>query len=79
MQMPPNLGPDYTRAFQEIYPAVAQATKSTLVPHLLEGVGGRPEMNQADQIHPTPAGHQVLASNVWAVLKPVLETAATSR
>ncbi|MCC7377082.1 MAG: arylesterase [Verrucomicrobiales bacterium] len=79
MQMPPNMGSNYTKAFEEIYPAVARSTRAELVPHLLEGVGGRPEMNQADLIHPTPAGHQVLASNVWAVLKPVLETAAASR
>jgi acyl-CoA thioesterase-1 len=79
MQMPPNMGLEYTRAFQEVYPAVARATASALVPHLLEGVGGRPELNQPDLIHPTPAGHQVLASNIWVVLKPVLETAASSR
>ncbi|MBL9138068.1 MAG: arylesterase [Verrucomicrobiales bacterium] len=79
MQMPPNMGPEYTRQFQEVFPAVSRETKSELVPHLLEGVGGRPEMNQPDLIHPTPAGHQVLASNVWAVLKPVLESAAASR
>lgn len=79
MQMPPNMGPDYTRQFQELFPAVAQATKTELVPHLLEGVGGKPELNLPDLIHPTPAGHLVMASNVWVVLKPVLESVGTSR
>ncbi|HZL43784.1 MAG TPA: arylesterase, partial [Verrucomicrobiae bacterium] len=44
-----------------------------LVPFLLEGVGGKRDLNQADQIHPTAEGHQVVADNVWKVLRPVLE------
>lgn len=72
MQMPPNLGPEYVREFQAVFPAVARETKSVLVPHLLEGVGGRPELNQPDLIHPTARGQELIASNVWAVLKPVL-------
>jgi acyl-CoA thioesterase-1 len=76
MQMPPNLGPDYVREFREVFPSVARETGVTLIEHLLEGVGGRPEMNLADQIHPTPQGHALIASNVWPVLKPVLARAA---
>jgi len=73
MRMPPNLGEEYGRRFAEVYPSVAKEKGLVLIPHLLEGVGGRPEMNLPDMIHPTPEGHAVLASNVWAVLKPVLE------
>ncbi len=73
MQMPPNLGEDYGRRFAAIFPEVARDKGLVLVPHLLEGVGGRPELNLPDQIHPTPAGHALVASNVWVVLKPVLE------
>jgi acyl-CoA thioesterase-1 len=73
MQMPPNLGEDYGRRFAGIFPEVAREKGLVLVPHLLEGVGGRPELNLPDQIHPTPAGHAMVASNVWVVLKPVLE------
>jgi acyl-CoA thioesterase-1 len=73
MQMPPNLGEDYGRRFAGIFPEVARDKGLVLVPHLLEGVGGRPELNLPDQIHPTPAGHVLVASNVWQVLKPVLE------
>ncbi len=73
MQMPPNMGVDYQKAFQEVFPSVAGECRVALVPHLLEGVGGRPEWNLPDQIHPTAAGHAVVATNVWNVLKPILE------
>jgi acyl-CoA thioesterase-1 len=73
MQMPPNLGGDYTSAFRKIYPDLAAANHAVLIPFLLEGVGGKPELNQPDHIHPTAAGHQVVADTVWKFLKPVLE------
>lgn len=76
MQMPPNLGEDYGRRFAGLFPEVAREKGLVLVPHLLEGVGGKPELNLPDQIHPTPAGHALVASNVWQVLKPVLESVA---
>lgn len=72
MLMPPSLGRDYTEAFRDVYPRLAEANDAALVPFLLEGVGGRPELNQPDGIHPTPAGHEIVASNVWAVLEPLL-------
>lgn len=79
MQMPPNMGAEYQEEFRSVFPAVAEQQGATLVPHLLEGVGGRPEMNLPDLIHPTPAGHAVVATNVWGVLKPVLEAARGAR
>ncbi len=72
MQIPSNLGPDYTRAFRRIFPELAEKNRLTLIPFLLEGVGGRPELNQADGIHPTAAGHAIVADNVWKVLRPLL-------
>jgi acyl-CoA thioesterase-1 len=72
MQMPPNLGPDYTRDFATLYPDVAKANRVTLVPFLLEGVGGIAELNQADGIHPTAEGHRKIADTVWAHLLPLL-------
>jgi len=72
MQLPPNMGPDYTAEFREIFPDLAQRHDLLLVPFLLEGVGGVPELNQADGIHPTPQGHKILAENVWQVLQPAL-------
>ena len=73
MQMPPNMGEEYTAAFRKIYPDLAAANHAALVPFLLEGVGGKPELNQPDHIHPTAEGHKIVADNVWNVLKPVLE------
>ncbi len=73
MRMPPNLGEDYVDRFGALFPEVAREKGMVLIPHLLEGVGGRPEFNLPDLIHPTPAGHTLVASNVWQVLKPVLE------
>jgi len=49
---------------------------AVLVPFLLDGVGGHAELNQADQIHPTAAGHKVVAGNVWRVLEPILTKSA---
>ena len=74
MQLPPNMGPEYTAAFRQIFPELASKYEVALIPFLLQGVGGIPELNQDDGIHPTAAGHQILADNVWEVLKDVLET-----
>ena len=72
MQMPPNLGLDYTRDFAEIYPALAEKNHAALVPFLLEGIGGDPNLNQHDLIHPTAEGHVLVAENVWKILRPLL-------
>jgi len=69
MQIPPNMGPEYTTKFKEIYPAMAAANHIGLVPFLLKGVGGDPKLNQRDGIHPTAEGHKIVAENVWEVLK----------
>ncbi len=72
MQMPPSLGPDYTRAFAAMYPEIADETGALLIPFMLEGVGGEPELNQRDGIHPNAEGHRRIAEVVWRVLLPVL-------
>lgn len=74
MQMPPNLGEDYAGRFAALFPEVAREKGVVLIPHLLEGVGGKAEWNLPDLIHPTGAGHERVASNVWTVLRPVLES-----
>ena len=73
MQVPPNLGPDYTSQFKEMYPEIAEEKNVTLIPFLLEEVGGNPELNQADGIHPTVKGHKIIAETVWETLKPILQ------
>ena len=72
MQIPPNMGPDYTAEFKKLWTDLASKNGVKLIPFLLEGVGGVPELNQADGIHPTEAGHKLLADNVWEVLEGVL-------
>ncbi len=78
MQMPPNMGQDYTRDFQALFPEVARTKSAALIPFLLEGVGGMPEMNQPDQIHPTPEGHTVLSQTVLKTLLPILKSRSTA-
>ncbi|GAB3509910.1 arylesterase [Spirosoma knui] len=73
MQIPPNLGTTYTKEFRELFKELADKNKAVFIPFLLEGVGGIPKLNQPDGIHPTPAGHKIVANTVWNVLKPVLE------
>lgn len=72
MQMPPNMGEDYTREFREVFPAVAKEKQTQLIPFLLEGVGGKAELNLPDRIHPNPAGHKIIADTAWKVLEPLL-------
>lgn len=72
MEMPPNLGEAYTSEFRSIFPNLAKKNNLTLVPFLLQNVGGIKELNQPDGIHPTAEGQNILANNVWKVLKPIL-------
>jgi acyl-CoA thioesterase-1 len=72
MKMPDTLGADYTREFAVMYPELAKKNSAALIPFLLEGVGGSPTLNQADQIHPTARGHAVVAETVWKVIHPLL-------
>jgi acyl-CoA thioesterase I len=72
MEAPPNLGARYTQAFHAIFPDLARANRTALIPFLLAGVAGHPELNQEDGIHPNAAGERLVADNVWAVLEPIL-------
>ncbi|UZD24637.1 arylesterase [Algoriphagus halophytocola] len=69
MQIPPNMGPEYSTRFAEIYPEVAQEQNVTLIPFLLENVGGINELNLPDGIHPTEEGHKIVSETVWTYLK----------
>lgn len=73
MMLPPNMGPKYTAEFREIFPALAKENNAVLIPFLLQGVGGEARLNQQDGIHPTPEGHEIVAENVWQVLKNVVQ------
>jgi len=73
MEAPTNLGASYTSAFRAMFPALARSHGATLLPFLLDGVAGRPALNQADGIHPNYVGERIVTENVWRGLEPVLE------
>ncbi|MBH8571079.1 arylesterase [Microvirga sp. STS02] len=73
MQIPPNMGQVYAQDFKALYQEIATKNHLVLIPFLLQGVGGDRSLNQADGIHPTPAGHRIVARTVWAVLQPLLK------
>jgi len=72
MMVPPNMGKDYGTEFLNIYIDIAKKNNMTLIPFLLEGVGGEDKLNQRDGIHPTEEGHKIVAENVWIELKNIL-------
>ncbi|MCO7612303.1 arylesterase [Pseudomonas chlororaphis] len=72
MQLPPNYGVRYTQAFAQVYSQLASDKQVALVPFFLEGVGGHPELMQADGLHPAAAAQGKLLENVWPTLKPLL-------
>ena len=69
-----NMGPEYSRAFHGVFPEVARESRVAFLPFLLEGVAGRPELNQPDGIHPTAEGARIIADHVWTALQPMLST-----
>ena len=64
MLAPRNLGPDYAKAFDPIYPELAAAHDLILYPFILEGVAGNSALNQGDGIHPTAAGVDVMVQGM---------------
>lgn len=72
MLLPPNYGARYTEAFADVYRDLAASEGVPLVPFFLEGVGGNPQLMQADGIHPNAKAQAVLMENAWSALKPLL-------
>ena len=74
MRIPTNLGADYTERFRQVYPAVArQYDRVALVQFNRRLQAGADSLMQDDGIHPTAAGHRLVARDVWAKLRPLLE------
>lgn len=73
MLVPPNMGMEYSKAYEAIFPEVAQQKQVDLIPFLLKDVGGVDSLNQGDGIHPNPAGAQILADNTWVILEKYLQ------
>jgi len=65
MRMVRNLGREYTDAFAEIYPALAEQFDIIFIPFFLEGVAGNPALNQEDSIHPNAEGYRLLVDHVY--------------
>lgn len=73
MELPPNMGQDYTSEFRNMYAALAENNKLIFIPFILKDVGGIAELNQNDGIHPTIEGHKIIANTVWGYLKPLVK------
>lgn len=73
MEAMPNLGERYAARFRAIYPDLARTNGVPFIPFLLDGVAGVDSLNQADGIHPTARGQELVADNVWRVIRDVLE------
>lgn len=72
MQIPPNMGQEYTKEFRTIFPDLAEKNDLQLIPFLLDGVAGIPNLNLPDGIHPTAEGQKIVRENVWTVLQGLL-------
>ena len=72
MQLPPNYGARYTQAFAKVYDELAHEKQVALVPFFLQGVGGNPQLMQADGIHPAADAQGLLLENAWPALKALL-------
>jgi acyl-CoA thioesterase-1 len=78
MQLPLESSDGYVRSFGEMFGALAEKNDAALIPYLLQGVGGDPELNLPDRIHPNAAGQRVLAENVWPVLERILRKTSSA-
>jgi len=72
MRMPPNYGERYTAGFEAMYRDVAHQEHVVLLPFLLAGVADKPQLMQADGLHPNERGQPVLLDNAWPMLHPLL-------
>lgn len=72
MKLPPNYGHEYTAQFEAMYRMLANEYELALIPFFLEGVGGSSSLNQADGIHPTKKGYEIIVDHILKVLTPVL-------
>lgn len=65
MRMVRNLGPDYVKAFDRIYPELAKESGVLFMPFFLEGVASDPALNDSDGIHPNPKGYEIVVDNLY--------------
>ncbi len=73
MKIPPNYGRTYTQAFEQVFVHVSRQEKVPLLPFCLDGVGGRPELTQADGLHPLAKTQPRLLDNAWPLIEAELK------
>jgi acyl-CoA thioesterase I len=73
MRAAPNLGAEYDRAFDAIYPALAKEYDVGLYPFFLDGVAGDPKLNQADGLHPTGEGVEAIVKRIEPSVEGILK------
>ena len=73
MEVPPSMGAEFSAEFRNVFSNLAKDEKIELCPFLLKNVGGYPEMNQADGIHPNSQGQKLLLDNLWPHLESLLK------
>lgn len=69
MKLPMNYGKKYRADFEKVFSELVKEKKIKFIPFLLKGVGGRPELNLADGIHPNEEGHKIIAQTVYAAIQ----------
>jgi acyl-CoA thioesterase-1 len=72
IRIPMNYGPDYVRDFEAVFARIADTLHVPFVPSFMLGVGGVPELNLEDGIHPTAQGHERLAATLVEPLTQLL-------
>ena len=77
IMIPPNYGIDYAEQFRALYPALAAKNRVPIVPFLLEGIADKPDLFQADQLHPAAPAQPIILDNVWKTLEPLLRKPAS--
>jgi len=76
IEAPPNYGSDYVDRFRQVFPSVAEEYDAALIPFLLDGVAGVLALNLNDRIHPSAAGHVIIARLMWDALEPLVRASA---
>jgi acyl-CoA thioesterase-1 len=73
VRIPPNYGLEYSEAFAAAYPDLAKRYKTAVVPFVMEDFWDKPELFQADRIHPAEAAQPMMEERVWKALRPLLK------
>ena len=76
MQAPPNMGPDYQKAFDGMYPRLAAKYGALLYPFFLDGVAAEAKLNQADGLHPNPAGVDIVVARMLPSVEQLITRVA---